>query len=606
MRLGAPYALFLLGLAPLVLVLFVMFERWRRRRVEAAGDRALIDRLTDDRSHAQIRTAQAILLALGLVFVALALSRPQLGMRSEVRKARGMDVVLALDLSRSMLARDVVPSRLERSRIELEDLVGRLPGDRVGLVGFTSIALPLCPLTVDHAALKLQLRSASPDDLPRGGTSLGDAIRAGRQMLESAPETGAAKAIVIITDGEDHEGEPEKLAEEAEKAGIEVHVVGVGSRTGEPIPIIEEGKTSGYLKDSSGQTVVSRLNESMLRTVAEAGGGIVALPGPQGGLDFSPVRNHLQTLKKAELDDRVVRIYEERYQWLLLPAFLLLLGATVLRPTRKVGRFVVKSMLVLGVVCLPAIGTAAPFEKEDGDNRAGTEALRAGDGEKAAKSYQRAIDRLGEDPRLIYNRALAEAAQGENGKAIDSLKTALEASKDPKMRSRAAFALGNAQRQMQKFDEAVKSYRRALIEDPTNVAARRNLEIAKQLKLIQELQPKNENQDKDSEGDDKKDGDEQKEQPDGGTSPDAGPPDAGPPDASDGGDGGGDADGRDAGVSPDAGGTPPPQPDEGDKEEERSVQDVEQILDSLAEQEKALERKMLLERYRGKKVTKDW
>lgn len=613
MRFGAPWAFALLVLAPLVLFLWAWLERWRDRRVARAGDKPLIDRLSEASSHRRRRGIQAGLFAASLFFMALALARPQLGMRSEVRKARGMDVVVALDLSRSMLARDVVPSRLERARIELGDLIDRLPGDRVGLVGFTSIALPLCPLTVDHAALALQLRAATPDDLPRGGTSIGDAIRAARQMLESAPETGAARAIVVVTDGEEHEGEPEKLAEEAKKAGIEVHVVGVGSRTGEPIPLMDEtGKVTGYLKDGEGRTVVSRLNEEMLTSVANAGGGLVAMPGENGGLDLSPVRSHLATLKKAELEDRVVRIYEERYQWPLLLALMCLLLATVVRPTRKMARVVVKGLVVL--LCWTGTAEAAPFEKEDPDARAGSKALEEGNGEEAAKAYQRAIDRLGEDPRLLYDRALAEAAAGELDKSIDSLKSALESSNDPKMRGQAAFALGNAYRQLKKYDDALKSYRRSLIEDPTNPSVRKNLEIARQQKIIQALQPKDPNQDQEQGEDGEKNDDENQENPDGGTS-DAGAPDAAPQDSgndddkSDGGsdskDGGSNNGAQDGGVQ-DAGGSPPPEPDEEASEEERSQQDVEEILDSLAEQEKALERKRKLERFRGRKVTKDW
>lgn len=615
MRLEAPYMLAALLLVPMVLVATMLLERWRDRRVARAGDPRLFDRLSAGSSHRRRRAIQAGLLAAALGFMALALARPQLGMRTEVRKARGMDVVLAVDLSRSMLARDVVPSRLERARIELEDLVDRLPGDRIGLVGFTSIALPLSPLTVDHAALKLQLRAATPDDLPRGGTSIGDAIRAGRQMLESAPETGAARAIVVVTDGEEHEGEPEKLAAEAEKAGIEVHVVGVGSRTGEPIPLMNEaGKVTGYLKDARGQTVVSRLNEDMLTSIANAGSGLVALPGANGGLDLSPVRNHLATLQKAELEDRNVRIYEERFQWLLAPAFLFLLLATVVRPTRRATRLVVKGLSGL-LVFWATSAQAAPFESEDPDARAGAQALADGNAEEAVNAYQRAIDRLGEDPRLLYDRGLAEAAAGELDKSIASLKTALESSPDPKLRGQAAFALGNAHRAMKKYGDAVKSYRRSLMEDPTNAGARRNLEIARQQKLIQELQPKDPNEDKEK-SDDGEQGDEDeedKENPDAGTDADAGASDAEPSDGSDPGepDGGGDGDdggsqgSPDAGVE-DAGGASSPESEPEDSEEERSEQDVEQILDSLAEQEKALERKRRLEKFRGRKVTKDW
>ena len=349
MRFAEPVALIALVLVPLALLAWWLDERARRRRISRAGDPALVARLTQAGADggATLRIARAIVLALALALVALALARPQFGLRTELRKARGMDVVIALDLSRSMLARDVVPSRLERARIELSDLVDRLGGDRVGLVGFTSVALPLAPLTIDHAAVKLQLRAATPDDLPRGGTSIADAVQAGLRMLESAPDSGGAKAIVVVTDGEEHEGDPQAAAKKAKEAGVEVHVVGVGSRTGEPIPLVDaSGKTTGYLKDRRGQTVISRLNEDMLKKIAAAGSGLVAVPGAQGGLDLSPVRNHLSSQKKAELSDRVVRIYEERYRWFLVPAFVLLLLATLLRPSRRPARVVLGGLLL--------------------------------------------------------------------------------------------------------------------------------------------------------------------------------------------------------------------------------------------------------------------
>ncbi|MCK6552776.1 VWA domain-containing protein, partial [Myxococcota bacterium] len=347
MRLGEPWALALLVLAPLVLVLHVVLERRRARRIGAAGDASLIGALVlaEADGGKTIRLARAILLSIALLFAVLALARPQFGMRTEMRKGRGIDLVVALDLSKSMLARDVVPSRLDRARLEIEEMVKQLAGDRIGLVGFTSMALPLCPLTVDHSALRLQLRSADPADFPRGGTAITEAITAAQQMLDSSKKTGAAQAILLITDGEENEGDPAAAATKAKEAGIEVHVAGVGSRTGEPIPLVkDDGTMDGYLKDAQGQTVISRLDEATLRKVADAGGGKLALPSDIGGLDLSSVRAHLATLKRAELEDRVVRVYEERYQWALVPAVLALFAATFLRSTRRRARLVVRGL----------------------------------------------------------------------------------------------------------------------------------------------------------------------------------------------------------------------------------------------------------------------
>ncbi|MCB9648832.1 MAG: VWA domain-containing protein [Deltaproteobacteria bacterium] len=647
MRLAEPWALFALILVPAVLLSWWAFERRRARIMARAGDPELLARMSgdpQDRGRA-VRMVQAILLAAAMALVAGALARPQFGLRTEVRKARGMDVVVALDLSRSMLARDVVPSRLQRARVELEDLLQQIPGDRVGLVGFTSVAIPLCPLTIDHAAVKLQLGAANPGDMPRGGTAIGDAIREGMKMLQAAKDTGGAQAIVVVTDGEEHEGDPEAAAKAAHEAGIEVHVVGVGSRTGEPIPLVDDnGKVTGYVKDAQGQTVVSRLDEDTLRKISTAGGGLVALPGAHGGLDLGPVRAHLATLKKAELSDRVVRVYEERYAWFLVPAFALLLLATLIRPSRRAGVLVA----LLLMAARPA-AAAGPLEAEDPDARAGRQALSEGKGEEAVKAYEKALDRLGQRPELLYDLGLAEQSRGEVDKAIDRFKQAQGAATDPKVRGQAAYALGNAYRGLKKYDEAMAAYRQALLDDPTQSGARRNLELTRAMKAVQAAQPKQENPDGEQNPDD-----QPPEGQDGGVN-DAGDRDGGPqdqdggpqdggvgdgggesgedggagqdggssnPDQQDGGsqDGGGEGKndaggggGQDAGSSggedgggQDGGAAPQAAPQQDEPQEALDQQDVDQLLDSLQEQEKALERKRLLKKYKGKAVKKDW
>lgn len=625
MRFGEPLAFFWLLLVPLWGLLFIWLERRRARRIAGAGDPALLSRLVLAGADGgrSLRLVQAILLATAIVFSALALARPQLGMRTESRRARGIDLVVALDLSKSMLARDVVPSRLDRARVEINDLVDRLKGDRVGLVGFTSIALPLCPLTVDHGAFSLQLKSANPEDLPRGGTGIAEAIVAGQRMLTASKATDAERALLVITDGEDNEGDAIGAAKAAKEAGIAVHVVGVGSRTGEPIPMIGEGgKLEGYMKDRSGQTVVSRLNEKLLRDVADAGGGLVTLPSESGGLDLVPIRAHLSTLKKAELEERTVRVYEERYQFALVPALLFLILATLLRPMRRVARIMVTASFLLAASNANAAGPGL-LEREDPDARAGNEALAAGKGADAVAAYDRAMARLGEDPRLLLDRGLASSSAGELDKAASDLRVAMESGKDPSVRASAAYALGNTYRKLKKYDDAIKAYQRSLVEDPSISGARRNLEITKRLKAIEALQPRDPNQKNE-------DGEKQQQPPqnqDGGTQPDSGNNN----NSGDGGtdqqqDSGSDQSGADGGTTgdsgqsaeeqnageQDAGAGQQEQPQEEETQPEEAAEDdpekksAEETLDAVEAQEKALKRKRLLEKYRGKTVEKDW
>ena len=632
MRFAEPWAFLALLLVPLVFIGHALYERRRARRLQRAGDSELIRALTTgtDDDGSSRRQWQTIMLASALALITVALARPQFGLRTEVHKGRGMDVVLALDLSKSMQARDVVPSRLDRARVELKELVSMLPGDRIGLVAFTSVAIPLCPLTVDHSALELQLFAADPNDMPRGGTSLANAIDAAKRMIDTSPNEGGAKAILIITDGEEHIGDAPGQAKAALEEGIEVHVAGVGSRTGEPIPILDgSGNISGYVKDKKGQTVITRLNEAMLKKVATAGGGLTALPGSTGGLDLSAVRDHLGKLKKAELEERTVRVYEERYRWVLGPAFVLLLLASFLSP---LGRRIpsVAAMLLIGFLTMGA----GPFEREDGDVAEGNTALIDGRAEDAITAYDNAASRLGDDPRVAYNRGLANAAAGELDSAIEDFDRAAARAEDDGLRSQASFAAGNAHRAKKALDEAIASYRRALIANPKNSGARRNLELTRAMKRIQELQPKQENpdgepsdddQDRDQDagpsdgprgdgGQQQQDDDQQQDGADGGVpdsgtneeegEDDQGPPDAGPPPDS----GSMGNAGEDGGAPPDTGsgssGSEEDNPEEPPKE--MNEQDVQQLLDALQEREQVLKRKRLREKYGASPVEKDW
>jgi Ca-activated chloride channel homolog len=605
-RLAEPFALVFALLAPLALLAFWGIEKRRTHLVDRAGDRTLIVAMSGlGPEHGRtLRAIEAILWSLALLLVSIALARPQLGSRTELRTGRGMDVVVALDLSRSMLARDVAPSRLDRAKLELTTLIDDLAGDRIGFVGFTSVALPLCPLTIDHSALLLQMKEAKPDDLPRGGTAIADAIRAGKKMIDQSRYRSSGKAIIIVTDGEEHEGDPQAAAEEAKAAGIEVHMVGIGSVAGEPIPV-----GGGYLKDAAGQTVISRLNTTLLEEVASAGGGLSVLPGPSGGVDLSLIRSRLRALKKEELEQREVRIYEERYRWALWPAFVLLVVASLIRRWRPRRTMLAASIAVLAPILLGA----GPLEREHPEVKRGNEALGNGDGKTAIDAYQRAESDVGRDPRFFFNRGLAKAAAGEIDQALEDYKSALAASSDPALRAQAAYAMGNAYRGLKKWDEAITSYRQSLIDDPAHQGARRNLELASALKRIAALQPKPPGGD----------GEPPPPSQDGGV-PDADSRDSGSNDGGGSGDGGGEQDGggnssgQDGGVGQDGGqnsggkdagsekdggagsNTQEPKPEQLDQ------QDVQQILDSLEAQEKAIKNKRLLETVRPGKVDKDW
>jgi Ca-activated chloride channel family protein len=273
--------------------------------------------------------------ALGLALFAVALAQPQCGSRTELAKRRGIDLVVALDASKSMLARDVPPSRLERAKLELNTLLDSLKGDRVAIVAFAGDAYVQCPVTSDYAAAKLFLRAVDPDQMQQGGTNIGAALLLAQNVLESADRGAKDRVVVLLSDGEDLSGEEMDAAESLRAAGIKIYAVGIGSDSGEPIPEVgKAGEVTGYKKDASGNTVLTRLDRAGLEAVAQLTDGeffyqprSVAVP---------EVAARIDRLQKSELESRLTVRWDERFQAFLAPG-LLLLVVGMLIPGRKRG-----------------------------------------------------------------------------------------------------------------------------------------------------------------------------------------------------------------------------------------------------------------------------
>jgi Ca-activated chloride channel family protein len=266
--------------------------------------------------------SSALGLGLSLLFVAAA--GPQCGERTEIVKRAGVDLVIALDASTSMLARDVKPSRLERAKVEVSALLDQLKGDRVGLVVFAGEAFVQCPLTTDYGAAKLFLRAVDPHNMPQQGTAIAEALDEARRVLDGGSRGGAGKAVLLLTDGEDFEGDAAQVAAQLAEAGIRVYAAPVGTEAGEPIPLTDaQGNVTGYKKDREGKTVLTRVDVNALREVAEKGGGKL-LAGSAMGVGVSQLVAELDKMQKGELESRLTVQYDERYGALAWPAFALL------------------------------------------------------------------------------------------------------------------------------------------------------------------------------------------------------------------------------------------------------------------------------------------
>lgn len=321
-RFADPFWLWALALVPLLVALHVWAGSRRRRALSRFADTALVGRLTAAVS-ATARRWKAVLSAAAIGLLALALARPQFGTRVETVRSRGQDIVVAVDLSRSMLAEDVPPNRLERARLATLRLMQGLDGDRIGLVAFAGDAFVQSPLTIDYSAAGMFLAAMHPDLMPVQGTDLGAALRVSLDHLEQGARD--ARTIVLVTDGEDHEDDFESELERAAAGGVRVHVVGIGSTEGVPIPVADErGRRVGFLRDEDGSVVTTRLGDETLRRVAERTGARYVRVDA-GGAALDELVEDLAGADGEAIEERQITQFEERFQLLLALAGLLLL-----------------------------------------------------------------------------------------------------------------------------------------------------------------------------------------------------------------------------------------------------------------------------------------
>jgi len=320
-RFAASAWLWGLALVPALVLLLAWAGRRRRRALAAFGDPELVARLTDSVSVSARRWKSALVVtAVALSVVALA--RPQFGTRVETVRSTGQDIVVAVDLSRSMLAEDVTPNRLERARLAILRLMDRLDGDRIGLVAFAGDAFVQSPLTSDYSAAGMFLGAMHPDLMPVQGTDLGAALRVSLDALEQGARD--ARVVVIVTDGEDHEAAFESELARAASMGVQVHVVGIGSTEGVPIPDFDaQGRRVGFLRDEDGTVVTTRLGDATLRTVAERTGARYVRVDA-GGAALDDLVDELAGGEGEAIEERQVTQFEEQFQIFLGLAWLLL------------------------------------------------------------------------------------------------------------------------------------------------------------------------------------------------------------------------------------------------------------------------------------------
>jgi Ca-activated chloride channel family protein len=320
------FFIYAFGIIPVFFFILFLLNRWRKKALASFGEASIIKQLFPDVSKTK-RVWKTILYLLAFTFLIIGMINPQIGTKLEEVKRKGADLMICLDVSNSMKAEDLQPNRLEKSKQALSKLIEKLEGDRIGIIVFGGEAYVQLPITTDYSAGKLFLESISTDLIPTQGTDIGKAIDLA--VTSFGKDEGKNKAIVVITDGENHDQNAILSAEAAVEKGITIHTIGMGSAEGAPIPLYRENVREGFRKDKEGNTIVTKLNEQMLLDLANSGNGVyVRASNSDAGLNT--ILTAIDKLEKKQFDSKIYSDYEDRFQWFIAGAFILLMIETFL------------------------------------------------------------------------------------------------------------------------------------------------------------------------------------------------------------------------------------------------------------------------------------
>ena len=509
-RFEDPIYLWLLVLIPaLALIRFVSYRN-QRKRLRKFGDPSLLKELMPDVS--RFRPSVKFWLLLGaLALLIVMLARPQLGTKISHEKRVGIETIIAIDISNSMRAEDVIPSRLERSKMMVENLVDHFTNDKIGLIVFAGDAFVQLPITSDYVSAKMFLSSIDPSMMATQGTDIARAIDMATHSFTQ--EEGIGKAIIVITDGEDHEGGALQAAESAKDKDMRVYVLGVGSINGAPIPI---SGTGDYMKDRTGNTVMSALNEEMCKQVAQAGGGAY-IHVENNSAAQQQLDNELDKLAKKETSTAVYSEFDEQFQAVSIIVLLLLIIEICILDRRNpllknLSLFGKKKVLTV-VLVLIAMSVSAQTDRQY--IRQGNKQFRSGDYPNAEVSYRKAIEKNPKNPQAVFNLGNALMAQKKDSAAVVQFESASKMETNPLRKAKAYHNMGVVCQSHKMYGEAIEAYKSALRLNPNDDETRYNLVLCKhQQQKQQQNQQQNQQGNNDQKKDDKKDQQKQDQQKD--------------------------------------------------------------------------------------------
>ena len=298
---------------PAIVLVFILVQVWKKSAQKKFANLALLKRLSPNQSLFK-SVLKLVVLCAAFLFLVLALVNPKIGTKLEIVRSQGVDIVFAVDVSKSMLAEDIAPNRIEKSKQLVTQIINSLGSDRVGIIAYAGKAFPQLPITTDYAASKMFLQNMNTDMMTSQGTAIREAIELAKTYYDDEEQTN--RILVIISDGEDHEGDAAEIAEEANDQGIRIFTIGVGNKSGGPIPIKRNGVILNYKKDRNGETVITKLNEDTLREIAQEANGVY-INGSSTSEVVDTIKDLLDKMDKKEFESKQIADFKDQFQWFL-------------------------------------------------------------------------------------------------------------------------------------------------------------------------------------------------------------------------------------------------------------------------------------------------
>ena len=504
-RFEDPIYLWLLLLVPVLVLVALLGHRKRKKQLKAFGDPELLKDLMPDVS------AYRPWVKLGLAVFAFALlvvmlARPQMGTKITHEKRNGIEAVIAIDVSNSMMAQDVVPSRLEKSKLLIENLVDHFTHDRIGLVVFAGDAFVQLPITTDYVSAKMFLQNIDPSLVATQGTDIAKALNLSMRSFSQQKDIG--KAVIVITDGEDHEGGALEAAKAANDKGVRVFILGIGSTKGSPIPL-QEG---GYLTDRSGQTVLTALNETMCKEIAQAGKGTYIHVDNTNDAQ-EKLNDELTKLQRADTQAVIYSEYGEQFQAVCIIVIILLIAEILILDIknpklRNIHLFGSKKPMAM--LLLLIVPTLAFAQSDRHFIRTGNKLYHNQNYPKAEVEYRKAMSQNGSNAHAVYNLGNALMMQQKDSAAIVQLENAGKMEANKTRKAMAYHNIGTICQRHQLYGDAIKAYEEALRNNPNDNETRYNLALCKRLNKNNKEQQKQQQQQKEQQKEQKQ---KEKQQP---------------------------------------------------------------------------------------------